>query len=210
MGALRECDKVYVNKEKLQSIAKRNNFTLEDLSIMCGMGCAYFSTRCEAGWIPKYVAESLKKECGIPRKEYEVKNKATRYGNRETTVVEAMGMTVPVDKQKLYAEIKKRGMAINEASVGMGYAKDGISGQVCSRGYIMVDMAEKLQNIYGIEPQDYAPDGLCGSPTPQKDIKESAAADEDAIYRAAYSAIMNTWAFIREDLKTIIKEALSE
>lgn len=210
MGATRENEKVYFDKAKLQSVARCKGMNLEELSAKCGMGASYFSARASDGWIPLYIAESLKRECGILRKSYEIKQ-----GHMESLAANPKAReSIEVDKHRLYAEIQLRGMQIREASLGMGYKEDTLAA-AASRGKISPLMARQLETIYGIAPADYErieknEQYLDDSCTLDDSAKEACASDEDAVYRATYSAIMNTWAFIREDLKTIIKEALSE
>lgn len=110
-----------------------------------------------------------------------------------------------IDKKKLQNELKARGVSQQAASRACGYGQ-GYLANMGMRGSISEETVEELKRLYNIDYEDIEPDT---QKQPQKcDVEEQT--NEDAIYRATYSAIMNTWSFIREDLKTIIKEALSE
>lgn len=128
-----------------------------------------------------------------------------------------------VDKAKLYGAIWDKGYRnISDFSVDAGFGSSTISSSA-SYGYMTKPMIEVIESV-GIPPDVYVVDELTaqaeGKPAEKENVPaqkekhggvvEQTAPTEDAMYRATYTAVMNTWSFIREDLKTIIKEALSE
>lgn len=128
-----------------------------------------------------------------------------------------------IDKAKLYDAIWDKGYTkIMDFSVDAGFGISTVS-SAASNGFMTKAMIAVIESM-GIPPDVY----VLGELTTQEEDKpaekekvpeqiekhgvvvEQATPTEDAMYRATYTAIMNTWSFIREDLKAIIKEALSE
>ena len=123
-----------------------------------------------------------------------------------------------IDKVKLYSAIWDKGYKnIYEFSVDAGYGASSIS-TAASNGFMTNSMVAVIESM-GIPKDVY----VVGELTTHTEVKpaekvsteksggvEQTKPTEDAMYRATYTAIMNTWSFIREDLKAIIKEALNE
>ena len=128
-----------------------------------------------------------------------------------------------VDKAKLYGAIWDKGYEhITDFSVDAGFGASSIS-TAASNGTMTNPMVAVIESM-GIPKDVYVVGELItrpeGEPTEKEKVPEQkekhggvveqTTPTEDAMYRATYTAVMNTWSFIREDLKTIIKEALSE
>ena len=65
----------------------------------------------------------------------------------------------PVSKEKLFAELTRRGLTPSEASREMGVNADYLS-NACGRGEMPKRAAIYLERIFRISPNDYAPDLL--------------------------------------------------
>lgn len=117
-----------------------------------------------------------------------------------------------VDKAKLYDAIWGKGYNnISDFSIDAGLGESTISNSACN-GHMSKTMIDMIESA-GIPPNVYVLDGVTTQAEDkhgEKVVVEQTMPTEDAMYRATYTAIMNTWSFIREDLKAIIKEALSE
>lgn len=128
-----------------------------------------------------------------------------------------------IDKAKLYGAIWDKGYEhITDFSVDAGFGRSTIS-TAASNGIMTSPMVAVIESM-GIPKDVYVVCELTTRSEWEPAEKEKAPAQkekhegtveqtaptEDAMYRATYTAVMNTWSFIREDLKTIIKEALSE
>lgn len=128
-----------------------------------------------------------------------------------------------VDKAKLYGAIWDKGYEhITDFSVDAGLGSSTIS-TAASNGLMTTPMVAVIESM-GIPRDVYVVGELTTwqevKPTEKENVPaqkekhggvvEQTTPTEDAMYRATYTAVMNTWSFIREDLKTIIKEALSE
>ena len=113
------------------------------------------------------------------------------------------------DKAKLYGAIKRRGYTAAEVSREAGFSDSYLAG-ACAKGCMVSETfaryIEKVLNIprseYEVVQENQTNHEIGGA--------EPTAISEHAVYRATYTAIMNTWSFIREDLKAIVKEALNE
>ena len=122
----------------------------------------------------------------------------------------AKNKRVETDARRLSNALKKRGLTGAQAAQEMGHSHSYFSTQIATFGAISAPTADHLKSKYGILPEEYAP---IIKEEKQETPTENGAAkctDKDAVYMATYTAIMNTWSFIRDDLKAIIKEALSE
>lgn len=140
-----------------------------------------------------------------------------------TTIMIRNRKRYKVDKAKLYGAIWDKGYAhITDFSVDAGFGSSSIS-TAASNGFMTNSMVAVIESM-GIPKDVYVVGELTtrpeGEPTEKEKVPvqkekhvgavEQNTPTEDAIYRATYTAIMNTWSFIRDDLKAIIKEALSE
>lgn len=204
MGAMRECDKVYSDINKLRAQAKAKKLTLETVALRCGLSKSYMSNAATYGWMPKYVAEGIEDKCKIKKESFIVGDCDEAKESRTPSNM------VPVDKDKLYDEIKRRGMTVREVNRRAGYSDGYTSSYLNIHKAIPKPFAIYLEVEYGIEPKTYAPNGTQTGKVEETGESIDYKTMENATYRATYSAIMNTWSFIREDLKAIIKEALSE
>lgn len=64
--------------------------------------------------------------------------------------------TVPVDRERMYEAIKKRGLTSSEVSLALGYDKTYIT-SICGNGKMSLSAAKFLETLYHIMPEEYAP-----------------------------------------------------
>lgn len=115
----------------------------------------------------------------------------------------------PVSKNKLYEELKRRGVTPAQASQEIGFSAGYISNNAM-KGEMPARAALYLERIYSIKPEDYQPDLL--------DEIEKAKGGEtippDAIRTAAETfarVLLETYReTYRETLRSAIVEALQE
>ena len=73
------------------------------------------------------------------------------------------GENVPVDYSKMVKCFKQKGISVSDAGVRMGYNASFIP-HIKAMGYISRPHAIQIESMFGIKPDDYAPD-----PEPLKD-----------------------------------------
>jgi len=117
----------------------------------------------------------------------------------------------PVSKNKLYAELKKRGLTPSQASTEIGFGKDYIA-NACCYGELSERGALYLTKFFRITPEDYAPDLLDMVETvkPETPEKTRGALPADAIEAAAETFARVFVDHYRQAAKEAIVEALKE
>ena len=80
------------------------------------------------------------------------------------------GENVPVDYSKMVKCFKQKGISVSDAGVRMGYNASFIP-HIKAMGYISRPHAIQIESMFGIKPDDYAPD-----PEPTKAIEQPAPA----------------------------------
>ncbi|MBQ1297901.1 MAG: helix-turn-helix transcriptional regulator [Clostridiales bacterium] len=109
------------------------------------------------------------------------------------------GENIPIDKEKLESEMRKRGLSARAVSREMGYCRDYIS-TVKYEGKISPPGMKMLQMLYNITPEDIAPESIAPAPDLRKDnappqevtlilTTETIKRLEDAMYRAVLRAL---------------------
>lgn len=124
--------------------------------------------------------------------------------------------TMPVDGNKLYSELRKRGITASEASREIGYSSNNIR-LVKHRGKATKSMLILLRQVYGIEYDKIKPDDEETETTeePRKGLAEEVkqeiyqivcvavaaclTAHKDEFYKIAYAA---AWAAIEASLNS--------
>lgn len=94
---------------------------------------------------------------------------------------------VLVDRAKLYAELKKRGVTPSQAADEFGYAKNYIH-NAASVGKLNETCAVLLERVYGIKREDYKPCDKVVEPVEPVSESKINQLDYDKLYQTIYTA----------------------
>jgi hypothetical protein len=97
-----------------------------------------------------------------------------------------------VDREKLYAELKKRGVTPSRAADEFGYARNYIH-NAASVGKLNETCAVLLERVYGIKREDYKPCDKVVEPVEPVSESKSNKFDYDKLYQTIYEATYNAY-----------------
>ena len=106
---------------------------------------------------------------------------------------------VLVDREKLYAELKKRGVTPSQAAEEFGYARNYIHNAACV-GKMNETCAVLLERVYGIKREDYKP---CNNVVEPVSESKSNKFDYDKLYQTIYAATYHAY---RQALREVGKD----
>lgn len=184
----------YIDTDKFRYCLASKKLTQYDASRKMGYGASYMSKVLGQGYVTIDCLNRIESILKIDRHKFVIGEGASNINRAHQNI-------------ELVKALSQHGVTLEEASEAMGYQKGYISTMLSMGKQLSKPVKAFLEIEYGIKPEEYEKEN---DPIEEETPAEKDTKTEDAIYRATYSAIMNTWAFIREDLKTIIKEALSE
>ena len=93
---------------------------------------------------------------------------------------------VKVNKDRLYDEIRAKGLTITGASKEMGFGKSTL-GMAATQGYITYTQALLLEKMWNIKREDYE----IVEEKPEEENPKETTLDMDKLYRTIYSAVFN-------------------
>lgn len=94
---------------------------------------------------------------------------------------------VKVDNAKFRAIFAKKGITLRDASIECGFTPSYFSNQTSKTSMIAKSAAMLLESVYGIKPEDYAPDTI-EKKAEQIVIQKSAEIDFNRLYQTIYKA----------------------
>jgi hypothetical protein len=104
-------------------------------------------------------------------------------------------MLLRIDKDKLYAALRTRNIALREASTAIGFNQDYLS-SCASRETVNNVAVVALKNLYDIDYDEYS---IKNEEESAREIEKKTVAElsptelSNLIYKAVYSAVLNAW-----------------